>query len=64
MSEFVTAIGLVFVIEGLLYAVAPGRLRDLAEMASRFSEDTLRNCGLASIGAGVLIVWVARVFLG
>lgn len=64
MSEFVTAIGLVFVIEGLLYAVAPGRLRDLAEMASRFSEDTLRNFGLASIGAGVLIVWVARVFLG
>lgn len=58
------AIGLVFVIEGLLYAVAPGRLRDLAEMASRFSEDTLRNFGLAAIGFGVLIVWLARSFLG
>ena len=43
------AIGLVFVIEGLLYAIAPGRLKDLAEMAARFSEDTLRNFGLAAI---------------
>jgi uncharacterized protein YjeT (DUF2065 family) len=57
------AIGLVFVIEGLLYAIAPGRLKDLAEMAARFSEDTLRNFGLAAIGFGVLIVWVARSFL-
>lgn len=57
------AIGLVFVIEGLLYAVAPGRLKDLAEMAARFSEDALRNFGLTSIGFGVLIVWVARSFL-
>ncbi len=57
------AVGLVFVIEGLLYAVAPGRLKDLAEMASQFSEDTLRNFGLAAIGLGVLIVWVARSFL-
>lgn len=57
------AVGLVFVIEGLLYAVAPGRLKDLAEMASQFSEDTLRNFGLAAIGIGVLIVWVARSFL-
>ncbi len=63
MSELITAIGLVFVIEGLLYAVAPGRLRDLAEMTSQFSEDALRNCGLAAIGVGVLIVWIARSFL-
>ena len=32
-------------------------------MASRFSEDTLRNFGLAAICVGVLIVWVARSFL-
>ena len=57
------AIGLVFVIEGLLYAIAPGRLKDLAQMAAGFSEDTLRNFGLAAIGVGVLIVWVARSFL-
>mgnify|MGYP003933172321 CR=1 FL=1 len=63
MKEFVLAIGLVFVIEGLLYAIAPGRLKELAQVAARFSEDTLRNSGLAAIGVGVLIVWVARSFL-
>jgi uncharacterized protein YjeT (DUF2065 family) len=54
---------LVLVIEGLLYAIAPGGLIYLAQMAARFSEDTLRNFGLAAIGIGVLIVWVARIFL-
>ena len=64
MSELVTAIGLVLVIEGLLYAVAPGRLKSLAEFASRVSDDMLRNAGIVAVAAGVAIVWAARTFMG
>ncbi len=63
MSEFITAIGLVFVIEGLLYALAPGRLKSMMAMAEQLPEEMLRTGGLLSIGAGVAIVWVARSLL-
>lgn len=64
MSEFVTAIGLVLVIEGLIYAVAPGRLKTLAEFASRVPEETLRNAGIVAVAVGVAVVWIARSVLG
>jgi uncharacterized protein YjeT (DUF2065 family) len=64
MRELFTSIGLVLVIEGLLYAVAPGRLKSLAEFASRVSDDMLRNAGIVAVAAGVAIVWAARTFMG
>jgi uncharacterized protein YjeT (DUF2065 family) len=63
MRELVTAIGLVLVIEGLLYAVAPGRLKSLAEFASRIPDDMLRNAGIVAVAAGVVVVWAARTFM-
>ena len=63
MSELVTAIGLVFVIEGLVYALAPGLLKRLAVMLEEMSEDSMRISGAWAIGAGVLIVWLARSYL-
>ena len=43
MRELVTAIGLVLVIEGLLYAVAPGRLKALAEFAFTYADQNERD---------------------
>ena len=63
MSELVTAVGLVFVIEGLVYALAPGALKTLALFIERIPEDSLRTNGLWAIGGGVLIVWFARSYL-
>ena len=63
MSTFITAIGLALVIEGLLYAIAPGRLKDMLIMVEKMPEDAMRMLGLAAIAAGVVIVWVARSFL-
>jgi uncharacterized protein YjeT (DUF2065 family) len=63
MSELVTAIGLVFVIEGLLYALAPGLLKRLAVMIEQMPEESMRTNGAWAIGAGVLIVWLARTYL-
>jgi uncharacterized protein YjeT (DUF2065 family) len=64
MAELVTAIGLVLVIEGLLYAVAPGRLKSLAELAGQIPDETLRMAGIVAIAAGVGIVWLGRSVMG
>jgi hypothetical protein len=60
MSEFVTALGLVLVIEGLVYALVPAQLRRMLTAMQSFSDDQLRAGGLASILVGVLVVWLVR----
>lgn len=64
LDNLVMALGLVLVIEGLLYAIFPGHLRNMASMLRGLSDDQIRIIGLGALGAGVLVVWVARVFLG
>jgi uncharacterized protein YjeT (DUF2065 family) len=63
MVEFVTAIGLVFVIEGLLYAALPGRMKNLMKVAEQVPPETMRNVGVIAIAVGVAIVWLARSVL-
>ena len=61
MSEIATAVGLVLVIEGLLYAVAPGGLKRMMGMAQTMSDDQMRTGGMVAIALGVGIVWVGRL---
>jgi uncharacterized protein len=63
LDNIVMAIGFVLVIEGLLYAFVPGHLRNMASMLRNLSDEQIRVIGMASIGAGVLVVWIARVFM-
>lgn len=63
LDNIVMALGLVLVIEGLLYAFVPGHLRNMASMLRNLGDEQIRVIGLAAIGAGVLVVWFARVFL-
>jgi uncharacterized protein YjeT (DUF2065 family) len=60
MNEFLTAIGLVLVIEGMCYALAPRRLKALMAMAERVPEETLRTGGLIALGVGFGLIWLAR----
>lgn len=65
MSEAVfTALGLVLVIEGLLYALVPGQLRRMLAAMERLSDDQLRLGGIAAIAVGVLVVFVVRSVAG
>ena len=65
MSEAVfTALGLVLVIEGLLYALVPGQLRRMLTAMERLSDDQLRLGGIAAIAVGVLVVFVVRSVAG
>jgi uncharacterized protein YjeT (DUF2065 family) len=64
MTAFVTALGLVLVIEGLLYAFVPGHLKRMMAMMQTIPEDALRTGGLVAMAAGVALVWLARAVLG
>jgi uncharacterized protein YjeT (DUF2065 family) len=63
ISGLLTALGLVFVIEGLLYALAPSRLRAMMQLMQQLSDDQLRMGGVAAMAAGVAIVWLVRAVL-
>jgi len=60
MYDLAVAFGLVLVIEGLLWALAPSLGRKMLEVASEVPEQSLRLAGAAAIAAGVLVVWVVR----
>ena len=60
MQDFLAALGLVLVIEGILYGGFPGFAKKMAGEASAAPENSLRAAGLAAIAAGVLVVWLVR----
>ncbi len=60
MSDFLTAIGLVLVFEGLLYAAVPSVARRMAIDVSQMPEATLRTIGTVVLCVGVGIVWLIR----
>ena len=63
ISNIVAAIGLVFVIEGLLYAVLPGRIKTMMSVAENLPDDKLRVLCAVAVAIGVGIVWIARSVL-
>ncbi|ADV12349.1 DUF2065 domain-containing protein [Mesorhizobium sp. M7A.F.Ca.CA.001.09.2.1] len=60
MQDFLAAMGLVLVIEGLVYGGFPGLARKLATEVLSLPENALRIAGLAAIAIGVGIVWLVR----
>ncbi|RWO65786.1 MAG: DUF2065 domain-containing protein [Mesorhizobium sp.] len=60
MQDFLAAMGLVLVIEGLVYGGFPGLARKLATEVLTLPENALRIAGLAAIAIGVGIVWLVR----
>lgn len=60
MSELIVAVGLVMVLEGLLYAVFPGGLKRMMAVAQTLPDETLRRAGLGALALGVVIVWLVR----
>jgi hypothetical protein len=55
------AIGLVLIVEGLVYALAPSLVEDLLDMLKTLPQETRRLMGLAALALGVLLVWVAKL---
>ena len=60
MSDFLAALGLVFVIEGLIFAAFPAQGKKAIESVLTTPPGTLRIIGLGSALVGLLIVWIVR----
>jgi uncharacterized protein YjeT (DUF2065 family) len=60
VSDFIAAVGLVLVIEGLIYGGFPSLAKKLASEVLLVPENALRVAGLAAIAIGVGVVWIAR----
>ena len=60
MSDLVTALGLVLVIEGLIWAAFPRGGVALLKLAAERPEGSLRISGAVAMAAGVAIVWLVR----
>lgn len=60
MSDLVVGIGLVLVIEGLVWALAPGTGIRLLVAAASTPQPALRLSGLLAVATGVAIVWLVR----
>ena len=54
------AVGLVLIVEGLVYALAPSLIEDLLDMLRALPLETRRMMGLAALAAGVALVWLAK----
>ena len=60
MTDFLTALALVLVIEGLVLAAIPHRLRWLLEQLADVPPEALRIGGLVSVAIGLGAVWLIR----
>lgn len=60
MSEFIFALGLVAVIEGLVLVLAPSRFEDLVRALESMSHDKRRMLGLLFVAIGVATVWAVK----
>ena len=60
MRDLGTALALVLVIEGILYALFPDAMKRLTARAMRVPPHVLRAAGLLSAAIGVAIVWLMR----
>ena len=60
MTDLATAVALVLVLEGLLWAVSPDAMKRAAALTLRFANEQLRLAGLFAVALGVLLVWLVR----
>ena len=59
-TEILTALALVFVIEGMLPFISPTKYRQMVAEITRLSNNQIRNIGLVVMIAGLLLLFVVR----
>ena len=59
MSTLLLAFGLVMIIEGLAYALAPSLIERMLEMLRSLPESAVRQMGWLVVVTGAILVWLA-----
>ncbi|WP_254702566.1 DUF2065 domain-containing protein [Sulfitobacter sp. THAF37] len=52
-------LGLVMIVEGLVYALAPSLLERMLELLRSLPENAVRQIGALVVVAGLILVWLA-----
>jgi uncharacterized protein YjeT (DUF2065 family) len=60
MNDFLAALALVFVIEGLVFAAFPTHAKKAMQSVVETPETTLRIVGIGSAIVGLIAVWLVR----
>ena len=61
IATAVFAIGLVLIIEGLAYALAPSLIERMLQMMAETQEQARRIMGALGLVIGLILVWVAHL---
>jgi uncharacterized protein YjeT (DUF2065 family) len=59
-TEILTALALVFVLEGMLPFISPAKYRQMVAEIIRLSDNNIRNIGLVVMIAGLLLLFFVR----
>jgi hypothetical protein len=59
-KEILTAVALVFIIEGMLPFIGPKRYRQLVAQIVRLSDNQIRTFGLTAMITGLVVLFVVR----
>lgn len=60
MTDLLTALALVLVLEGALWAISPDGMKRAAVVALGMANQQLRFAGLIAAALGVFLVWLMR----
>jgi len=60
METLLLALGLVLVVEGLVYVLAPSIVEDLLDALRRLPVPARRHIGAIVLVTGLLFIWIAR----
>jgi hypothetical protein len=60
IENMLLAFGLVLVVEGLVYALAPSLVEQMLEALKALPIDSRRMLGLVALATGLILVWVAK----
>jgi uncharacterized protein YjeT (DUF2065 family) len=61
IDDLVLGLGAVAIVEGLVLALAPSRLRDMLALIEQLDLERRRLLGLLAVTVGVGLVWLARL---
>jgi uncharacterized protein YjeT (DUF2065 family) len=59
-ADFLIGVGILFVLEGLLFAASPSWMRRAMKSALATPDNILRAVGLGSAVAGLILIWFVR----
>lgn len=60
MATVVLAVGLVLIVEGLVWALAPSIVERLLAAMRELPEPLRRQVGALALAMGLILVWIAR----